>query len=206
MARLTSGSRSSSGISAGGAVEPRAPGAGARGAAAPGVAVPGVRSARSGSAWGGGARCSSARHIDERRLLIALELNIGRDAAMIDRDARWCVIKRRGELDATIAGQRHHRLYRALAESRTSHQCCAVIVLERSGDDLRGRCGAAVHQDDDGRTVEIIARRRAHFEFRFRRAALGAHDHAAVEKRVATLRPPPRGHRRDCCANRAPAP
>ena len=117
-------------------------------------------------------------------VVIALELDVGRDAAMVDGGAGGRVVERGGELEGAILAERQHRLHRALAEGGAAHERRAVIILEGAGDDLGGRGGAAVHQHHDRRALQRIARRRAHFEFRFGRAALGAHDQARIEKRI----------------------
>src|SRR5450631_4385435 len=119
-----------------------------------------------------------------RRLWVALELDVWRDAAVIDRHAGGRVVQRGREFDGAVAGQRHHRLHRALAEGGTSHEYGSVMVLERTGDDFRRGRRTAVHQHHDGRAVEIIAGSRFHFEVRFGCATLRAHDHAAVEELV----------------------
>src|SRR6266404_829687 len=118
------------------------------------------------------------------RLWIARELDVGDDPSVIDGYSGRCVIKRRGQLDGAVSRQGNDGLYRALAESRASHELRAMVVFERTGDDLRRRRRSAVDEYHDRRAVERVAGRRIHFKCGLRRAPLGGHDDARVEKGI----------------------
>ena len=59
------------------------------------------------------------------------------------------------------------------------------MVLQRAGDDLRGRGRAAVDQHHDRRAIEHVTRRGLEFHLGIRHAALGVDDQPLVEEGVA---------------------
>src|SRR5271170_2594927 len=74
---------------------------------------------------------------NRRGFRVALQLDVGNDAAVIDGRTGGRVIERGGELDGPVLRQRHDGLHRALAESGSSHEFRAMLILQRAGDDLR---------------------------------------------------------------------
>src|SRR6185437_13731262 len=58
-----------------------------------------------------------------------------------------------------VSVQRDDRLHRSLAEALSSHDRRAVAILQRAGDDLRGRCGGAVDQHRDRDAGQHVAMR-----------------------------------------------
>src|SRR6185437_5530819 len=78
-----------------------------------------------------------------------LDLHLRRDAESLDRAARRGVVAGRGEPKGAAAAERNDGLYRALAERARADQRRPVMILQRAGDDLRGRSRTAVDQHHD---------------------------------------------------------
>ena len=76
------------------------------------------------------------------------QLDIGLDAGGLDRDAAGRVIARRGQLERVAVIQVEHGLHRTLAEAASAHEQGALVVLQRTGNDFRGRGAAAIDEDD----------------------------------------------------------
>ncbi len=87
---------------------------------------------------------------DQRVVRIAFRVLVDRDvrtdALGLDRLARRRVVVRDRQLDAGVVRQRPHGLHRALAERGLAHDHRALVVLQRAGDDLRGRRRIGVGQ------------------------------------------------------------
>src|SRR5690606_23865750 len=105
-------------------------------------------------------------------------------AFLMDRIAGRRVVTRRGEFDGPPFRQGHHGLYESFTEGLCADDESAVMVLERTCDDLRCRCRTTVHQDDDGCAVQYISAARPLREPGLRRAAIGGYDDSRVEKQV----------------------
>ena len=87
------------------------------------------------------------------------DLDIGRNALGLDRAAGRREIARRGQAQRAVAGaQRDDGLHRALAERARADERGALVILQRAGDDFRGRRRAAIDQDDDRLALGQIAR------------------------------------------------
>src|SRR5882724_2199426 len=98
--------------------------------------------AQRGFALGVGARLQLVRHVLQH-------FDIGNDALGLDRFARWREVTGGGQTQRPVAAaERDDGLHRALAERARADQRRALVVLQRAGDDFRGRCRAAVDQDD----------------------------------------------------------
>ena len=146
---------------------------------------------------------------------------VGRDAERLDRAPAGRVVARGGELDRGVVAQRHDGLHRALAEGLRAHHLGALVVLQRAGDDLRGRGRAAVHQHHHRhglrrRRQGLAARRRrgARSPRGWRRTSCARPRRGRRSTPPATsaagtpTRSPPRraAGRPDRCAGRAPGP
>src|SRR5260221_10522304 len=94
------------------------------------------------------------RHGHARRLGIALQLDVGGDASVIDGDSGRRVIERGGQLDGAVAGQGNDGLYRTLAEGGASHEFRTVVILESPGDDLRRGRRSTIDQYHDRRAID----------------------------------------------------
>ena len=84
-------------------------------------------------------------------------LDVGLDALGLDRAARRRVIARRGQAQRAVLAERHDGLHGALAERARADQRRALVILQRAGDDLRGRGRAAVDQHDQRLAVGEVA-------------------------------------------------
>ena len=138
-------------------------------------------------------------HLDERAVRQQLAL------AMNRASARRVPLAGR-DLELVAALERIHRLHESLAERRRSDDERAVVVLQRAGDDLRGRRRAAVEQHDE-RNVEreMAAGRLA--ALRSADCATGRSRSPALRAgRGSTSRAPARRCRRRCRACRARCP
>ena len=62
-----------------------------------------------------------------------------------------------GQRQAGVFAQVVDGLHQALAEGGFAHDQGAVVILQRAGDDLRGRSGVAVDQHDDGEGLAAVA-------------------------------------------------
>lgn len=69
--------------------------------------------------------------------------------ALDEASAGRVVVKGR-EREAGVVGDLVDRLDEALAKGGFAYDEGAVVILQRTGDDLCGGCGVAVYQDDDG--------------------------------------------------------
>src|SRR5579883_1854819 len=70
------------------------------------------------------------------------------DSLCLDRSARRRVITRCREPDGTvILAKRDDRLHRSLAEGTRAENNRALVILQRTSDDFRSRCRAAIDQD-----------------------------------------------------------
>src|ERR1700751_2376600 len=99
-----------------------------------------------------GARFELFRHVLQH-------LDIGRDALRLDRAAGRGEIARRGQPQRAIAGAEwNDGLHRALAERARADHRRAARILQRAGDDFRGRSRAPVDQHDDGLGLGEVAR------------------------------------------------
>src|ERR1041385_3216312 len=87
-----------------------------------------------------------------------LDDDVGVDAARLDRAAGGRVVARRRQAHRTMPRERDDRLHRTLAEGLRADQDGAVMILQRTGDDLAGRGGAAVDQHRDRQSARDIAR------------------------------------------------
>ena len=67
-----------------------------------------------------------------------LELDVGFDALGLDGAAVRRVVAGGGQLDRSAVAQRQNGLHRPLAEGALAKNQCAVMVLQRAGDDFRG--------------------------------------------------------------------
>ena len=86
-----------------------------------------------------------------------LHLDVGHDAFGLDRGSCGRVIARGGQADRAVAGQRHDGLDRALAEPLGPHHDRPVMILQGSGDDLRGGRRTTIDQDDHRPTFDQVA-------------------------------------------------
>src|SRR5262249_33430914 len=75
--------------------------------------------------------------------------DVRRDADLLDRAPAGRVVERRGQAQPVAGFERVDGLHRAFAEALHADDERAVVVLERARDDLRGACGALVHEHDD---------------------------------------------------------
>ena len=64
--------------------------------------------------------------------------------------ARRRIVLGGGHLELAIVGQRTDALHKALSEGARTGNGGAVVVLQGAGDNLTGRCTAAVYQHQDG--------------------------------------------------------
>ena len=82
-----------------------------------------------------------------------------RDVGIIalDQAAAGRVVVRGGERQAGVIAQRENGLHQSLAEGGLAQNPGAVMILQRAGDDLRGRSGIAIHQHHDRIIVAVIA-------------------------------------------------
>src|SRR5499427_7628750 len=77
------------------------------------------------------------------------DFDVRRDARGLNRVPRRRVIPRRSQPQRAIAAaERNDRLHRSFAERSRADEGGALLVLQGAGDDFRGRCRAAVDQDD----------------------------------------------------------
>src|ERR1700691_2772471 len=77
-------------------------------------------------------------------VIIIVKRNVA--VVALDQPSAWSVIMSRGQSQPCVLRQRIHGLYQAFAKRDFTHNQSAIVVLNRSGDDLcRGR-GQAVHQ------------------------------------------------------------
>jgi hypothetical protein len=79
--------------------------------------------------------------------------DVRRDALGPGSNGPWaCVVARHGQLQAArlaaAAVEIDHRLHRSLAERLRPENDRAVVILQRARDDLGGRRGRAVDEDD----------------------------------------------------------
>ena len=90
------------------------------------------------------------------------------------------VILRRRHLELSVIGQRPDALHQSFPIRTGADDRGAVQVLQRARNDLRGRCGAGIHQDDN-RDVQVHGVGRGlvllHGTLGL---ALGGHDHGAL--------------------------
>ena len=77
-----------------------------------------------------------------------LDQNVRRDAEALDRAAGRRVVARRGQAKGAVVAHRDDGLHRAFAEAAGAEDDGAAMVLQRAGDDLARRGGAAVDQHD----------------------------------------------------------
>src|SRR6185436_15398140 len=68
--------------------------------------------------------------------------------AMNGTPARRIPLARR-HLQEVAAVEGKHRLYESFPEARRSNNECAIVILQRSGDDLRRRRGRSVDENDE---------------------------------------------------------
>src|SRR6185437_10850753 len=85
-------------------------------------------------------------------------LDVRRDALGLDRAAGRCVVTRAGQPQrAVVAAERDDGLDGPFAERLRAEDGRALLILERTGDDLRGRGRAAVDENDQRLAVRQIA-------------------------------------------------
>ena len=113
--------------------------------------------------------------------------DIGIDPARLNRATRRGVIARRGQPQRRLLAGLDDGLDRALAEALFAHHQRAAVVLQRAGDDFRGRCGAGIDQHDHRQAVRHVARPRIiTLDVILVAAALGD-DFAAFEEGIADV-------------------
>src|SRR4029077_8273281 len=66
------------------------------------------------------------------------------NALCLNRATRRGVVAPGCEPQGTLVREWNDRLYRPLTEGTCAHDRCPVIVLERTGNNLRGRCRSAI--------------------------------------------------------------
>src|SRR5512146_3488748 len=82
----------------------------------------------------------------------------------MDRPATRRIPLRRGHLELVAVGQRVDGLNEPLAERRRPEDQRAIVILERTGDDLRGRRRSAVDEHDERNLErEMLAARSKYF-------------------------------------------
>ncbi len=75
----------------------------------------------------------------------------------LNQPATWGVIPRCSQRKPGILAERSYRLNQAFAESRLSHDQTAIVILHRTGNNLRRRGRIIVHQDHQGHGHALIA-------------------------------------------------
>ncbi len=91
-------------------------------------------------------RFAHAQRIEQVAVRRFVHPQIGLHARGLDRPPFRRVIARRGQLDRRVGRQLAQRLHRTLAERAAAHHDRALVILQRAGDDFRGRCRAAIDQ------------------------------------------------------------
>ncbi len=86
-----------------------------------------------------------------------------------------------------MPGDRHDGLNRPLAEALRAHDDRALVILQRTRDDLGGRSGAAVDENHDGQSVRQITGTRVEALGIVLVASTRRDDLATVEERVGHL-------------------
>src|SRR5687767_10490754 len=80
---------------------------------------------------------------------VLLDHDVRGDARRLDRAIGGREVARRGQPDAAIDGAEvYDRLHAALAERARADECRALVVLQRTGDDLGRGSRTAIDQDD----------------------------------------------------------
>src|SRR5215207_8998550 len=125
-------------------------------------------------------------------LVLALELLrdlleddlVGVDALGLDRASGRREVARRGEPHRPVAAERDDGLHRALAERPRAEHRRALVVLQGTRDDLRGRGRAAVDQHDELLALGEVAGLGAEALRLFGVAAAGGDDLATLKEGV----------------------
>jgi len=108
-------------------------------------------------------------------------------ALRLDRASGRRVVACRGQLDGITARQRQNGLYRAFAEGLGAHDDGTVVVLQGTGDDLRGRSGAAIDQDHHGGALQQLAGGGIEILAITIVAALGVDDQPTIQEGIRNL-------------------
>ena len=88
-------------------------------------------------------------------VVVVVERNVA--VVALDQPSTGRVIVRRGERQASIFRQRIHSLHQTLAKRDFARDQPAVVVLNRSGNNLRRRSGEPVHQNHQRIILPAVA-------------------------------------------------
>ncbi len=103
----------------------------------------------------------TSRLVESARLRagVVVVVVVERNACVValDEAARGRVVVIGGQRQAGILAQVVDGLHQALAEGGFADDQRAVVILQRAGDDLSRRSGAAVDQHDDGEGLAVVA-------------------------------------------------
>src|SRR5690625_1536683 len=117
---------------------------------------------------------------DTRGALVLVHDHIRLHARILDRTTAWRVIASGGQFYRAPIAQRQNRLHGAFTEGRRAHDHRALVVLQRTGDDLGSRGRTAVDQYHHWGAVEHIARLGVEHDF-IAAPALRVNDPAALD-------------------------
>ena len=107
------------------------------------------------------------------------------DAFRLDGTTGRREITCRGQPQRPITrSERHDRLHRTFAERARADERRALLILQRTGDDFRGRSRTAVDQDDDRLALSQIARVGIEALGLLGITAAGGDDLALVQERI----------------------
>src|ERR1700733_7147091 len=88
-------------------------------------------------------------------VIIIVKRNVA--VVALDQPSAWSVIMSRGQSQPCVLRQRIHGLYQAFAKRDFTHDQSAIVVLNRSRDDLRCGRGQAVNQHDQRIVLAPVA-------------------------------------------------